>query len=165
MQEPVKWGVVLGACVAVQNVAFAAIGWHTAFTMAFVFLVVAIGLNATMVVLCLRATAADNGWTGQLVNGAILGAVGSVLVFASGWLVTAIIFPDYFAEMAEGYRATFVDMGMDPNEIDETVAGLAATSPVRSAMEGAVGTLVTSVVVAAIGGIWLRRKDGAAATA
>ena len=38
-------------------------------------------------------------------------------------------------------------------------AGLAATTPVRSALEGVVGTVITSVVVAAITGIWVRRKE------
>ena len=60
--------------------------------------------------------------------------------------------------MAEGYRQTFVDMGMTDEQVDETVAATAATSPLKSAFDGVVGTMVTSLIVAGIAGFWLRKK-------
>ncbi len=158
MNHAVKWGLGLGAAVGLQNFVFGAAGWHTSATAPIVYLVIAIGLNVAAVVFCLRRTAADTGWAGQLLHGLALGAVASVLVFASSWLVSAVVFPDYFAEMAAGYREDLSQTDMPPAEIDEMVAGIAATSPVRSAFEGVAGTLGTSLLAAAVGGIWLRRK-------
>ncbi len=127
--------------------------------MSFVFLVVAIGINVVTVVLCLRETASEEAWGGQLRNGLIVGLVGSVLIFASAWFVTAVVFPDYFEEMAEGYREAYANMGLSQEAIEESVAGVAATSPVRSAFEGVVGTGVVSLAAAAVTGVWVRRKD------
>lgn len=47
---------------------------------------------------------------------------------------------------------------MTPEEVSESVAGLAGTSPVRSGLEGVVGTLVTSLLVAGTTGFWVRKK-------
>lgn len=158
MSQPVRWGLLLGAAVALQNFVFGAAGWHKSATMPIVYLVIAISLNVVAVVLCLRQTAGDAGWLGQLLRGLVLGAVASVLVFASSWLVSAVIFPDYFAEMAAGYREDLSKTDMPPAAIETTVAGVAATSPVRSALEGVAGTFGISLLAAAVSGFWLRRR-------
>jgi len=159
MQGPIKWGLILGIAVTIQNFVFGAAGWHTTYSMSFVFLAIAIAINVVTVVMCLRGTAQESAWAGQLRNGLMVGLVGSVLIFAGSWFVTAVVFPDYFTEMAEGYREAYVSMGLSQEAIDESVAGIAGTSPIRSAFEGVVGTVVTSLVVGAITGIWVRRKD------
>ena len=82
-----------------------------------------------------------------------------MLVFVSTWLVTGIVFPDYYVDMAEGYRETFEATGMSQEALDESVAGLATTSPVRSALEAVAGTMAVSLLTAAITGIWVRKKD------
>lgn len=158
MKSAIRWGLILGAAVAVFNFVFGLAGLHTAFSMAFVFLAVAILMNVTAVVLCLRERAASDGWAKQLGSGLVLGFVGGTVIFLTSWLMTAVVFPDYFAEMAEGYRETFVKMGMNEEEVAEMVAGTAATSHLRNALDGAIGTVVTSALTAAIAGIWLRRK-------
>jgi hypothetical protein len=159
MKGPIRWGVILGAAVAVLNLAFGLFGWHRTYEMAFVFLAVAILVNVTTVVLCLRERASSEGWLGQVRNGLVVGLVGSVIIFVASYLVTTAVFPDYFAQMAEGYRDAYVNMGLSEAEVAGQVAATAATSPVRSAVDGVVGTLVTSLLVAAIAGGWLRRKD------
>lgn len=159
MSEPIKWGLVLGVAVAIQSLIFGAAGWHKTFSMSFVYLAIAIGINVLSVVACLRQTAAGSTWAGQLKNGLVVGMVGSLIIFTSAWLVTTVVFPNYFGEMAEGYREAYERMDMTREAVEEAVAGTAATSPARSAVEGVIGTLVTSLVVAAISGIWLRRKD------
>ena len=158
MKGPVRWGLILGGGVAVLNLVFGLAGWHRVYEMSFVFLCVAILINAVTVVLCLRESASSEGWGGQVKNGLIVGLVGSVVIFVTSWLVTTAVFPDYFAEMADGYREAYVNMGMSAGEVDELVAATAATSPIRSAMDGVVGTMGTSLIVAAIAGGWLRNK-------
>lgn len=159
MKGSVRWGVILGVAVAVLNLVFGLVGWHRIYEMSFVFLTVAILINLATVVLCLREQASSASWLGQVKNGLIVGLVGSVIIFVTSWLVTTVVFPDYFADMAEGYRQAYLDMGRSEAEVADLVAATAATSPIRSAFDGVVGTMATSLVVAAIAGVWLRTRD------
>jgi hypothetical protein len=158
MNRPVRWGLILGGAVAALSLVFGLVGWHRVYEMAFVFLAIAILINVVTVVLCLREQASTEGWLGQVKNGLVVGVVGSVIVFVGSRVVTVWIFPDYFVEMAEGYREAYAAMGMTAAEVDRLVADPAATSAVRSAFDGVVGTLVTSLVVAGVAGVWLRQK-------
>jgi len=159
MKGPVRWGVILGVAVAALSLLFGFVEWHRTYEMSFVFLAIAILINVATVVLCLRQRASSEGWLGQVRNGLVVGLVGSVIIFAASWLVTTAVFPDYFTEMADGYRETYVNMGLTEDEVADLVAATAATSPLRSAFDGVVGTMVTSLIVAAIAGVWLRNKD------
>ena len=157
-QAPVKWGLIFGVAVGVQNVIFAMAGWHKVYDKAFVYLAIAIAINVTAVVMCLRKTAARSSWAAQLGNGLVLGLVASAIIFASTWLVTAIIFPDYFVDMAEGYRSVYSLAELEWATTQERLAGVAAMSPVRSAAENTIGAMVVSLLTSAVAGIWLRRK-------
>jgi hypothetical protein len=158
MKGPIRWGVILGGAVAVLSLSFGLLGWHRTYEMAFVFLAIAILINVATVVFCLREQASSEGWLGQVKNGLVVGLVGSAIIFVASWLVTTVVFPEYFNEMAEGYREAYTSMGLSAEEVVDLVAATAATSPVRSAVDGVVGTMVTSLVVAAIAGAWLRKK-------
>lgn len=158
MKGPIRWGVILGAAVAVLNLVFGLLGWHRTFEMSFVFLAVAILINVVTVVLCLRERAATDSWASQVGNGLLVGLVGSVIIFFTSWLVTAVVFPEYFAEMADGYREAYASMGLSDEEVEDLVAATANTSPVRSAVDGVIGTMATSLVVSGIAGVWLRKK-------
>jgi len=159
MKGPVRWGVILGGAVAALSLVFGLVGWHRTYEMSFVFLAIAILINVATVVLCLRQRASLEGWLGQVKNGLVVGLVASVIIFVASWLVTTAVFPDYFREMADGYREAYVNMGLTEDEVADLVAATAATSPFRSAFDGVVGTMVTSLIVAAIAGGWLRKKD------
>ena len=159
MKGPVRWGVILGGSVAALSLFFGLAGWHRTYKMSFVFLAIAILINVVTVVLCLRERASSEGWLGKVRNGLTVGLVASVIIFVASWLVTTVVFPDYFTEMANGYRETYANMGLSEEEVADLVAATAATSPVRSAFDGVVGTIATSLIVAAIAGVWLRSKD------
>ena len=79
--------------------------------------------------------------------------MGGVIVFVGSWLTTSIVFPNYMAEVMEATRETLESFGVPAGEID---AQLASTSSVSSAFQGALGTVITSVVVAAITAIFKR---------
>ena len=106
--------------------------------------------------LALRQTAANSGWGGQVLNGLILGAVGAAIIFLSSFSMTAIVFPEYYAEFAEAARTRAIAEGLAPGEIEARVASATGT-PASSALSGAIGTIVTSLVVAAVLGGFLRR--------
>ncbi len=159
MKGPIRWGLILGSAVAVLSFVFGLLGWHRTFEMSFVFLAVAILTNVVTVVFCLRERAATDGWLSQVGNGLLVGLVGSVIIFIGSWLVTTVVFPDYFAEMADGYRETYAGMGLSESEVADLVEATANTSSVKSAFDGVIGTMATSLIVAAIAGVWLRKKD------
>ena len=155
MNTPAKYGLVLGIIVAAMGFALAISGLHTSPTAPTAFVTAAIVINVVIVVLAIRRTARSSYWIQQVGNGLVLGLVGAVIIFLGSWLMTAVFFPDYYAEFAEAARARAVAGGLSPEEIDAAVA-MATGTPVGSAFSGALGTVITSVVVAAIAGFFYR---------
>ena len=159
MNVAIKWGVILGVVVAVFGFIFGGGGLHTKGPMmALVFVGLAIVLNIVAVVLALREAKATTPYGGQLLNGLILGVVGAVIIFVGSWLMTSMVFPDYYSEMKQGYLEFFEGAGIPQDQIDAQMQAFDAATPVSGAMQGAIGTVITSLVVAAIGGIFLRKK-------
>ena len=155
MTIPVKYGLVLGVIVAALGFVLGALNLHThqMAPMGFVFVVIII--NAVIVVLASRRLAPSSNWIQQVGNGLVLGLVGAVIVFLGSWLMTTVVFPDYYVEFAEAARTRAISGGLSPDEIEAAVAMVRGT-PVSSAFQGALGTVITSVVVAGIAGIFNR---------
>lgn len=153
MNVPVRYGLILGIAVSVINLAIPALGLHTSMGISAIFLVVVIAINLAVVILALRQTAADANYGGQVLNGLILGVVGGAIVFVGSWLTTSVVFPNYMAEVAQATRDTMASFGLPAEDIEEQLAG---ASSVSSAFQGALGTVITSVVVAAITAIFKR---------
>ena len=155
MNIPVKYGLMLGVIVGALGFALAALGLHSNAMTPPAFVAAAIIINIVIVVLALRRTASDSNWGGQVRNGLVLGVTGAVIIFLSSFVMTALVFPDYYAEFAEAARLRGVAGGLPPEEIDMQVA-MATGTPAGSAFSGAIGTLITSAVVAAIMGFFKR---------
>lgn len=153
MNVPVRYGLILGVVVTAINLAIPALGLHTSMGLSAIFLVVVIAFNIAVVVMALGKTAADANYGGQVLNGLMLGAVGGVIVFIGSWITTAIVFPNYMAEVVEATRDSLGSLGLPAGDID---AQLATASSAGSALQGALGTLITSVLVAAITAIFKR---------
>ncbi len=155
MDIPVKYGLILGVIVGAMGFALAISGLHTNAMAPMVFVFAAIIINVVIVVVALRQTAPFLNWVGQVVNGLVLGVVGAVIIFLSSWAMTALVFPEYYTEFAEAARARAVAGGLSAEEIEAQVA-MATGTPVSSAFSGAIGTVLTSVVAAAITGFFKR---------
>lgn len=158
MNVAVKWGLILGIVVAVLGFVFGAAGLHTSPMMAMVFVGLAIVVNIVIVVLGLRESAQMSSWGRQLLNGLVIGVVGAVVIFAGSWIMTSLVFPDYYDDLRQGYLEFFEGVGLPQEQIDAQMQKLEAATPVSSAMQGAIGTILTSLVVGAIAGIFLRKK-------
>ena len=151
-----KWGAILGIAVGAMGFVFAGAGLHTnPATTAMVFVGLAIVINVVVVIVGLRATAGGSSWGWQLANAAVIGAV---IIFASSWLMTVVVFPDYYSEMFEGYRQGFASSGMSQEQIATEMRAIEASTPVSSALSGATGAVVTSLLAGALAGIRLRQK-------
>ena len=157
MNIPVKYGLVLGLIVAAMGFAFAILGLHTNEMAPNWFVIAAIIINVVIVVLAVRQTAPTSKWLQQVKNGLVLGLVGAVIIFLGSWVMTALVFPDYYTEFAEAARARAVAGGLSAEEIEMAVAMVTGT-PVGSAFSGALGTVITSTVVAAIAGFFNRAR-------
>jgi hypothetical protein len=156
---PIKWGVILGIAVGAMGFVFAGTGLHTnPATTSLVFVGLAIVINVVVVVVGLGATAGDSTWGRQVANAAVIGVVGAVLIFASSWLMTVVVFPDYYSEMFEGYRQGFASSGMSQDQIATEMGPIEASTPVSSALSGATGAVFTSLLVGTLAGIRLRQK-------
>ena len=109
------------------------------------------------VVLATQRTAPHSNWSRQVLNGLVLGLVAAAIVFLSSWTMTAVVFPDYYAEFAEAARRHAAAAGLSAAEIEEAVA-MASGAPVGTAFSGASGTVITSVAGAAIAGYFKRTR-------
>lgn len=159
MAVPIKWGVILGIAVGAMGFVFAGAGLHAnPATTSLVFVALAIVINVVVVILGLGATAGDSTWGRQVANAAVIGVVGAVLIFASSWVMTVVVFPDYYSEMFEGYRQGFASSGMSPEQVATEMEAIEASTPVSSALSGSTGAVFTSLLVGALAGIRLRRK-------
>jgi hypothetical protein len=156
---PIKWGAILGIAVGAMGFVFAGTGLHTnPAATSLVFVGLAIVINVAVVVVGLGATAGDSTWGRQVANAAVIGVVGAVLIFASSWLMTVVVFPDYYSEMFDGYRQGFANAGMSQDQIATEMGPIEASTPVSSALSGATGSVFTSLLVGALAGIRLRQK-------
>ena len=156
---PIRWGAILGIVVGATGFVFAGAGLHTnPATTAMVFVGLAIMINVAVVILGLRATAVGSSWARQLANAGVIGVVGAVIIFASSWVMTVVVFPDYYTEMFEGYRQGFASSGMTQNEVATQMQAIEASTPVSSALSGATGAIFTSLVVGALAAVRLRQK-------
>ena len=157
MTIPIKYGLALGVIVAAFGFVLGISGLHTHQMAPMGFVIVAIIINVVIVILAVRRLASTSNWIQQVVNGLVLGLVAAVIVFLGSWLMTAVILPDYYAEFAEAARARVIANGLAAEEIEAAVLIVTGT-PVGSAFQGALGTVITSVVVAGIAGIFNRTR-------
>jgi hypothetical protein len=159
MQQAAKWGAILAVLVVVLNTIFILSGLHAnPIVGGPVFIILAIVVNVAVVFMALRATAATSTFSQQLLNGAVLGVVGGILVLLLVWPLLAVGFPNALDQMREGYIAVMQDSGVDQARQDTLIEQMNRATPFSQTMPGAIGTLLTSILAGAAIGIFLRRK-------
>ena len=159
MKTPVKAGLILAGIVTLINLLIPVVGLHrNALVAGFGAVVLYLIINVVMVWWSLSRTADANGYGKQLLDGLILGVVGGVVILITSLVPLQLLFPDYLPEMAESILAAMEQAGMPQEAIDERAAMYDRATPFGQAMAGAIGTVVTSVVAAAIIAIFKRKK-------
>ena len=159
MNVVIKWSVILAALVAVLSVVIALTGLHqNPMVGGMVSIVIAIAINVVVVFLALKQTAAENFYGKQLLNGVLIGAVAGVLILLTSWLLLAVVFPDYLAQMAAGYEEWFEAAGMTEDQIDTQMQKLDNATALGQSIAGLIGTFFTSIIAAAIIAIFKRKK-------
>ena len=113
--------------------------------------------NVSPVVWALKQTAGENGYGRQLGNAALIGLIGGVLVFAGSMLLFTV-FPNYLEEFKTAQIAGLEQWNLPEDRLEAQIAQIEAVTPVRSSLQGAIGTLFTSLIVGAIVAIFQRKK-------
>ena len=154
----IKWGIILGVAVGALGFVFGGAGLHVSPATAMAFVGLAFLINVVVVILAVREARHTATWAGQLLNGLVIGLIGAVIIFLASWFMTAVVFPDYYQQLADGYLAFFQSAGMTEAQIAEAMKDVEQATPVSGALSGSTGAVLSSVVVAAIAGIFLRKK-------
>ena len=158
MSNLVKAGLVLGLLVEIWTAVVIAAGWHTNPAMMWMFFLV-IPLQVVLVVMALRKQASTASFGRQVLNGVVMSVVAAVVVFVGSWLLTTVVFPDYFPQIRAAGEAMLARMGRTPDQIaEEMMKNASMYDPIANASTGAIATVLTGLVVAAIAGIFVRRK-------
>lgn len=113
--------------------------------------------NVVTVYWLLRKTAATQGYRQQLASGALLGAIAGVLIAATSFLTTSVLFPGALEESSAAMLQWAAEQGMPGEQLGSLRQMLEARTPFREATFGAWGTLFTSIIAAAVIAIGNRR--------
>jgi len=152
-------GLLIGVLCSVWTFVMGFTGWYKDPTLSNVFFVV-IPIEIGGLIWGLRRTAAQGRtYGGQILAGTMMAVVAGVIIIASSLVFTTIVFPDYFNEVEQTYRATLQQQGKSEAEIAAAFqASAASATPMAQAMSGFVGTLVTGIVASAVIAIFVRRR-------
>ena len=158
MPNVVRTGLVLGLLVEVWTAVVIAAGWHTDPTLMLMFFLV-IPLQVVMIVLALRRETATAGYGRQVVNALGVSAVAAVVVAIGSYLLTTVVFPDYFQDVRRAAGEMFRASGMSAEAIAaELEKNAPMQQPLPNSLLGAVGTTVTGLVTGLIAALFVRRK-------
>ena len=158
MHPTIRGGFLLGACVAAWTLVMATTGLYKHPSLFYLFWLV-IPIQVAILLHFLRLSAPTSGYGRQVWTGVSISLLGSLLIFANSYYLTAVQFPHYFQELEAMGRQLMASKGMPPEQIEAAVRAQAhMQTPRASAMAGAIGTVVTGFLTSAIAAIWIRRK-------
>ena len=140
-------GLVLGGVVTLWQVVSIAAGLTS------LFVPVATLVQVLVVVGALAAMRSKHGYLQQLAAGTALSAVAAAILFVTSLLSTAVLFPGALETMRAEVAAS-----MEAATAEEVEAAVAMIAPLPQAVFGAIGTLVTGLVVAGLAAIGLRKS-------
>ncbi len=160
MNPIVKYGVVLGILVVAWTFVLGITGWYRHPVLLSIFLFVVIPIEIGVLYAALRRTAAQGkGYGGQVLTGTLVALVAAPIIFVGSVLATSVVFPDYFPSVLAAHESALRSRGFSEDVIRQQIDEATATqTPMIHALTGAIGTVVTGLVGAAVMGTWVRGK-------
>ena len=156
-------GVLIGVLCSAWTFIMGFTGWYKNPAANVVFISVAMAIEIVVLTWGLRRTAQGRAYGGQILAGTMMAIVGGVIIIASSLLFTTVVFPTYFADVEQAYRAALQKQGKSEMEIAAAIQATAASAtPMAQAMSGFIGTLVTGIVASAIIGVFVHRRGSSA---
>jgi len=155
-------GLLIGLLCSAWTFVMGFTGWYKDPALGnLLFIGVAMGIEVVGLIWGLRRTAPGRTYGGQILSGTMMAIVAGVIIIASSLLFTTVVFPNYFSDIEQVYRATLQRQGRTEAEIAAAIqASAASATPMAQAMSGFIGTLVTGIVASAIIGLFLRAHTG-----
>ena len=159
MSTTIKAGLLLGILVVAWTFVMGFTGWYKDPVLLNAFWVVIL-IQIGVLLWALRKTAVEGNTYGKQVwAGTLISIFGSIIIFIGSYVFTTVAFPNYFADLRAIHENMLLDSGMAAAEVQKMVeAQQAMQTPFFQALFGAIGTIVTGVVVSAINGLFFRKK-------
>lgn len=160
MNPVLRGALVLGLGVVGWTFIMGFTGWYKHPSLLNLFWVV-VPWQIAVLAWSLRATARTNGYLRQVGHGLVASALAGLPIFLGSLLFTTVVFPHYFQELEALGRLVMAQKGLTPEQIEAAVRASAPTQTPRfQATAGAVGTLVTGLVVSLVAAAFLRARPG-----
>lgn len=159
MNPVLNAGVLIGVLCGLWTFVMGWTGWYKDPARVNIFFLVIL-IEIAGLVWGLRQTAREGrGYGAQIVAGTMMAIIAGVIIIGSSLLFTTVVFPEYFQELAAGYRSVLQQQGKSDAEIAEAVhTMLEGTTPMSNALQGFIGTLVTGILASAVIAIWVRGR-------
>jgi hypothetical protein len=151
MSTILRYGLLMGVLCSAWTYFMGFSGWFRNPRLQLAFWVVVL-IEVVVLRAGLRARAAEGRrYWGLVADGTRIAIVASAVIFLGSLLFTTVVFPDYFAQLREVYTGMLQQQGKSAAEIQQALAAQDAVQrPLPQASFGAIGTIVTGVLVSLV---------------
>jgi hypothetical protein len=161
MNFTVKAGLVLGIAAEIWIFLLGIMGWYKDPVLMNLFWVVIL-IHIGVLIWGLRSTRETKTYGQQVGAGTLISLYGAVIIFFGSILFTAVVFPNYFADVRAAGEETMRSQGMVEADI---TAQLDAMAPMQTtfmnAISGFIGTVLTGILVSLVIAIFFKKKSEA----
>lgn len=152
-------GIVLAVLLAGWMYVIGFMGWYKHPTMQFLFWFVVVIQIAVMTFVIKRAANEGLGFAGKFGRGAGTALVAAPLIFLNSLVFTQVVFPNYFEEIRHAQEDILRKQGIPESQVTEALKTAAAVqTPALQAVFGAIGTVVTGLVVSLVASALVKKK-------
>ncbi|KAF0242017.1 MAG: hypothetical protein FD180_4160 [Planctomycetota bacterium] len=160
MKKSLFPGIILAVLLASWMYVIGYMGWYKDPKMVFMFWFVILIQIVVLTFVIKRAAKEGAGFAGKFVKGAGTSVVAAPLVFLNSLLFTQVVFPKYFDEIRAMQESLLRTQGIPEAQIVETLKAAAAMeNPYLQATFGAIGTIVTGIVVSLIASALVKKPE------
>jgi hypothetical protein len=160
MKKPIIPGIILALLLAGWMYVIGFLGWYKDPKMQFMFWFVVL-IQIIVLTFVIKGAAKEGaGFAGKFLKGAGTSLVAAPLVFLNSLLFTQVVFPKYFDEIRAAQESLLRSNGIPEAQIVETLKAAAAMeNPYLQATFGAIGTIVTGIIVSLIASALVKKPE------